>query len=357
MKLIADNIDIYPETLLDVINVTRDIIQKEDRTFDDNKRIKNILDDLDSFNITVVLQDIDMIQYSMLLSMQNITVAVDNFNEVKFKDIDFPNEELKKEYNRLINQYNSISSILEMSDELLQYIQPNSRLVDARISLSIKEFVFFILECSKYDELIDIIVLLSNFDEVLENLVTMSLSLRDMMHVDDIFIRMQLDEDNRRLLLDSGIINVNVVSNEEYVKHCLETEKISVKISTIGVCSLVAYRDIVKSIPKQQIKIENFFDLINQEYMSLTFPKEYLHLDEYVSNAIDGYIYDWYLLLYELKKHEGTELDSMLCCLGCYSNIFKMNTMLDNYFRLMYESELSEVKDLMEIFGDKIINK
>lgn len=357
MKLRAENLDIYPDTLLDVVNITRDIIQKEDRTFDDNRRIKNILDDLDSFNMTIEIQDIDMIQYSMLLSMNNITVELIENNNIKFKTIEFPNEELKNEYERLINQYNVFSELLDLPDLLLQYMQPNSRLVDVRISMSIKDFVSFILACSKYDETLDLIVLISDFDDVLENLVTMSMSLRDMVYVDDLFIRMQLDEENRRAMLDSGVININVVSNEDYIQHCMEKDKVDVKLSTIGTCSLVAYRDIVSKIPKQQIKIENFFDLINQEYMSLTFPIEYLQLDEDVSNAIDGYIYDWYSLLYELKKYDGTELETMLCCLGCYSNIFKMNTMLDNYFMLLYNSELSEVKDLMNVLGQKIMNK
>jgi hypothetical protein len=296
----------------------------------------------------------------MLLSMQNITLSLIDSDVVKFKNIEFPNEELKKEYDRLINQYNSFSDILEMSDELLQYIQPNSRLVNVIISLSIKEFVFFILECSKYDELIDIIVLLSNFDEVLENLVTMSMSLRDMMYVDDIFIRMQLDEDNRRLLLDSGIININVVSNEEYIKHCLENEKFSVKISTLGVCSLVAYRDIVNSIPKQQIKIENFFDLINQEYMSLTFPKEYLQLDEYVSNALDGYIYDWYLLLDELKLisgliHKKIDEDIRKLVLGKYYNDSDMK----NTVKVFLETNMNTLKasQVLYMHRNTLINK
>ena len=357
MKLIADNIDIYPDTLLDVINVTRDVIQKEDRTFDDNKRIKNILDDLDSFNMTIIIQDVDMIKYSMLLSMRNISVELISNEEIKFKNIEFPDEELTKEYDRLLNQYKAFEEIIELPDLLLQYIQPNSRLVDVRLSMSVKDFVYFILECSKYDEMLDIIVLISNFDDLMENLITMSMSLRDMMYVDDLFIRMQLDEENRRAMLDSGIININLVSNDEYIQHCLENDKPDVKLSTIGTCSLVAYREIVRNIPKQQIKIENFFDLINQEYMSLTFPIEYLNLDEYVSNAIDGYIYDWYLLIDKLKGYEGTELDVMLCCLGCYSNIFKMNTMMENYFKLLYECDLSEIKDLMNVLGNKILNK
>lgn len=354
MFLLAENIDIYPDTLIDVIDNVLDIIHKDERNFEDNKRIRNILDDLDSFNLTFSINEVDMIKYSLLLSIDKISVELVDSEEVKFEEIEFEDDELNAEYNRLLKQYKTFESLVNLPDNLLQYIQPNSRLVNVRISLSIKDFVHFILTCSKYDELLDIIVMISNYDTVMEKLVTMSMSLYDLNFVDDLFIRLQVDEEYRRAMLDSGVININIMSNDEYVIHCLKNSKSDVKISTIGTCSLVAYREIVKNIPKQQIKIENFFDLINQDYMSLTFPVEYLHLDEYVSNAIDGYIYDWYLLIDKLKQKDDTELITMLCCLGCFSNIFKMNTNMENYFMLLYQSNLSEVQDLMTIFGNKL---
>ena len=43
MKLIAENIDFYPETLIDVVDIVNELIHKEDRNFDDVKRIKNIM--------------------------------------------------------------------------------------------------------------------------------------------------------------------------------------------------------------------------------------------------------------------------------------------------------------------------
>ena len=96
MKLMAENIDIFPETLIDVIDVTQEIIYKEDRNHDDNKRIRNIIDDLDSFNMSLVIQDIDMIKYSMLLSIDCITVELLEKN-IEFKQMDFNDECMNNE--------------------------------------------------------------------------------------------------------------------------------------------------------------------------------------------------------------------------------------------------------------------
>ena len=356
MKLIAENIDFYPETLIDVVDIVNELIHKKDRNFDDIKRIKNIIDDLDSFNMTMILQDIDMVKYSMLLSMNHVNVERIDNDEIKFEELDLVDTELNHIYSRLIQQYLAFEEILGFESRLMEYLQPNSRLVDVRISMSIKDFIYFSLTCSKYDELLDVNVLLSNFDDLLEKLVTISMSLYDMISVDDLFIRMSLDEENRKNILDSGSININVISNEEYINHCIDNYQCDVKLSTIGSCSLVAYRELVSSIPKQQIKIENLFDLIGQEYISITFPKEFSEIDHNLMNALDGYLYEWYTLVDKLSKIEGMELKTMLCCLGCFSNIFKMNTAIENYFLLLHESESSEIFDLMSVLEDKIMN-
>lgn len=353
MKLLAENIDIYPETLIDVVDITQELICKEDRNHDDNKRIRNIIDDLDSFNMSLVIQDIDMIKYSLLLSISHITVELLD-KDVTFKQMNFNDEYMDNEYNRLIKQYNAISSLIDMPDQLLQYLQPNSRLVDVRITMSIKNFIHFILTCSKYDELLDINVLISDYDKLLNKLVTLAISLNDMYTTDDLFIRLRLDEDNRKLILDSGNINIVVVSNEEYVNHCITNKKFDVKLSTVSSCSLVGYRELLKLLPNSHIKIENFFDMIEQEYIDLTLPIEFLTINEDVSNIINGYIYDWYMLIDKIKNSGDLELEAMLCCLGCFSNICKINTPIKNYFELSQQATLSEIYDIMAVLEQKL---
>jgi hypothetical protein len=356
MKLFAENIDFYPDTLIDIIDILLDLTNKEERSFEEIKRIKNIVDDLDSFNMTVTLQDIDMLKYTLLLSFDNITVDLVEDDDMRFKEIEFENSKNVEKYNRLITQYKAFEEILGLEDKLMQYIQPNSRLVNARVSMSVKDFVYFALLCSKYDELLDINVLLSNFDDLLEKLVTVSLALYNLYFVDDLFIRVGLDEENRKSLLDSGTINACIVSNEEYIQHCIDTFKASVKLSVIGSCSLVAYREIVDYLPKQQIKIENISGMIQQEYISLTFPREFSEIDPNVANALDGYVYEWYQFIDELKKDDEEKNNILLCCLGCFSSVFKMNTAIENYFKLITETNMSEVFDLMNVVVNKLTN-
>ena len=71
-------------------------------------------------------------------------------------------------------------------------------------------------------------------------------------------------------------------------------------------------------------------------------------------NLINGYIYDWYILISELKKYEDYDIEGFLCCLNCFMYIFKMNTPIYNYFEIM-GSDVTEVDDLLKITQDKLL--
>ena len=180
------------------------------------------------------------------------------------------------------------------------------------------------------------------------------MSLSDMIIVDDLFIRMKLDEENRKLLLNESTENITVISNEDYIDYCMQVNNVEVKLSTIGACSLVGYRYIVNNIPKQDIKIENFNDFIQQEYFGIILPQKYLEVDADDANLIDGYIYDWYNLINEYKKYPDCEFESVLCGLGCFNNIFKMNTPIYNYFELDTIG-LTELEELMCMIQNKLL--
>ena len=63
MKLLIENCDFFEDSLKEVIQLLNEMLHKEDRNHEDDKRIRNILDDLDSFNLTFLLEDVDMIIY------------------------------------------------------------------------------------------------------------------------------------------------------------------------------------------------------------------------------------------------------------------------------------------------------
>lgn len=357
MNMVIENCDIFEEMLYDIIQMMREILNN-DRTYKENNRIKNILDDLDNFNFTFQLNGINMIKYTMLVSMKDVNVEL--INETNdYEEIQFSVKEDRDRYLMLLKQFNAWGEILtdkyELPEGLLSYIQPNSRLVNVRVSCSIKEFMYFINSCLKYDELIDIALLISDQDELLENIVSVATLLNDLIIADDLFIRIMLDEDNRNNLLTNGTTFVNVISNEEYIKHCINNYKADVKVSIIGSCSLVAYRKIITNIPKQQIKVENFLDIIKEDCVSITLPKEFCELPDEILNGLSVYIQEWFELSQKLDHNEFAN-EKMLCYLGCYLNVFKMNTMIENYFRLANEPGLTEVYEIMKIVEQKLTN-
>ena len=361
MILTIENCDFYEDALIDVVQVLNEIINNENKTYDDIKRARNILDDLSNFNLTFMLEDVDMVVYTMLLSMKNISCWKLEGNMISFKELNFPNEGMENEYIGLISKFVELSDRLKEEYEFneldVEYLAPNSKLSNIKISCSIKDLIYFILSCAKYDELIDINVLFSEYDKLMESIVTVAMSSFDITIVDDLFIRMRLDDENRRNMLDAGNLSMNIISNEEYISHCIKTFNSEVKLSTIGTSSLVAYREVVNNIPKQDIKIENFNDFINQEYFSISLPCIYGSLDDEIANEIEKYIYDWYVLINQYKEMEDYKHEQLLCCLNCFEHIFKMNTQVYNYFNLDVETELTEVKELMRILKSKLMEE
>ena len=357
MRLIVENSDFFEAGLSDVADVLLDITHKEEKTFDDIRRIRNILDDLESFNLTFILEDVDMIIYTNLLSMRHVSVGLIE-GDIAFKTIELPTENQMQEYERLITEYVEIQQELKtkynMSRKEIEYLEPNSKLVNVRVSASITDLFYFILLCAKYDENMDIIVALSNFDELTEKLVTIAMSINDIITTDDLFIRLKLDDENRDILLNSVEENIRIISNEEYIDYCMKNNLCEVKLSTIGSCSMVAYRELVENTPKQSIKLENMYDFISQEQFKIVLPKKYMEIEEKLANKIDQYIYNWYLLVHNLKSVNDLEYVQMLCCLGCFNSIFKMNAPIYSYFEIETE-EVTEVEELMKIVQQKLL--
>lgn len=358
MRLIIENSDFFETGLSDVADVLLEITHKEEKSFDDIRRIRNILDDLESFNLTFILEDVDMITYTTLLSMRQISVGLME-NDIAFKTIEFPSEKQLLEYERLIKEYVEIQKELKsqynMSRKEIEYLEPNSKLVNVRVSVSITELFYFILLCAKYDENMDVIVALSNFDELTEKLVTIAMSINDIINTDDLFIRLKLDDENREYLLDAVGENIRIISNEEYIDYCMKNNLCEVKLSTIGSCSMVAYREFVENTPKQSIKLENMYDFVNQEQFRVVLPRKYMEIEGELANKIDQYIYNWYLLVYSLKTEPDSEYLQMLCCLGCFNNIFKMNAPIYSYFEID-TTEVTEVEELMNVIQQKLLN-
>ena len=359
MNLIIENCDFFEDALVEVMHVLNGLITKEDRNYEDDKRIRNLLDELDNFNLTFILEDVDMMSYTMLLSMKNISVAkIEILGETAFKELEFPNDELEQKYISLITQCVDIRRMLKlkynMVDKEIEYLEPNSILTSARLSMSIKGLFYFIASCSKYNELIDINILFSDYDALMESIVTVAMSISDLMVVDDIFMRTRLDEYNRKMVLESTDAPIFMISDEEYIRYCMEMNNNSVMLSIIGPCSLVAYREILENIPKQDIKIENFNDFIDQENFGISLPSVYKSVERDDANVLDGYIYDWYLLVYKLKEFEGYDMEKVLCCLNCFVNVFKMNTPIYNYFEID-TCGVTEVEEIMQKVQTEIL--
>lgn len=332
------------------------LVEKEHKSFDDNKRIRDMIDDLEMYNITFKLSNINMLQYTLLLALRELNI--DFIQSIGYEAIEFGDEELNEEYDRLLCKSYDIESLLLdkyaylFDQQSIEYILPNSKLVDIHMSISIKELIELIHICSKYDELMNIVLAISN-NEILEQLVTLVTSLYEYIQTDDLFIRTTIDEEIREDLTTHGT-NLMILSNTDFIKDQLDNGISNMKMSTLAHCSLVAFRDLVRRSYNFNMKLENFkYKHITQNEIIL--PEEYSEIEEDDLNLIDKYIYDWITFIDKLENSDiyySNELT--LCNLGCFGHIVRMNGKVNHYFNLEYFNIIPEVMDMINNLTLKI---
>lgn len=337
--------DLYKEEIEAILVSLSYISEKERKTFEDNKFIRNVMDDLSMYNMTLELNNITNLQYILLASISNVEIK--KTGAVGFECINFYDEELNEEYDRLLNEvfdiYYLLHSKYNFSDDEIDYLLPNSRLVNVKINLSVKDLFELIHTCSKYDELVDINLAISE-NETLEQIVTVANALYDFIHTNDLFIRNRIDDELREELMNHGA-NIIILSDCKHIKKLLNNGESDMKVSAIGHCSLVAYKAMVLN-KSFNLELENFkyvCDIRND----IIFPEEYDCLDDDDYNLIEKYIYGWITFIDKLKANDNiysTEITS--CSLGCFGYIFRFNTTLNKYFRMYNSSGESEISEL-----------
>ena len=178
-----EHCDLYDAELEGILLSLNNLAEKEQKTYEENKRIRNILDDLSMYNITFRLEDINMLQYTLLSSIMYSDIQY--IRSVGYETVEFNNEEMNDRYDELLVKAQDIIHLLtekyKFNFETIEYVLPNSMCVDIRMSISIKEFIELIHTCSKYDELMNIVLAISEH-EILEQVVTVANSLYDFIH-------------------------------------------------------------------------------------------------------------------------------------------------------------------------------
>lgn len=341
------NIDINKDVLnnrIYDINIIKDLLKDEK---DQNKIIRDILDNMGMYNITIRLYDINMLQYTLITTIKNNNVRVMNPNEITFDTVDLYDETLEKEYYRLISQYMELRNELSfLSNKMLENLEPNTRLVNIELCMSIKEFIEFLILCSKYDELMDIVLAVSN-NEVLEGLVTILWSLK--LSTEDLYMRMKIDNEIRNEL--STNTKLVILSNSDFIKKNINEGNPNVKLTLLSYGNFLTIRDVSSKTSNIDIKLENP-KFINREEnpIDVILPNEFgLLLNEDQFNKVDKYIYDWVVFINKLEADEKHYYynDILACYLGCFGNVFRMNNTIEDYFKLSYTDIGSEVIELL----------
>ena len=326
------NIDLNKNTLIDFM----DILKGEEYSKSEKR---DVIDELDMRNITFILRGINMLQYTILTTFKNYKL-ISIERKMEFEYPEFENEYLENEYKELIKTYKEIRKVLKnkykVSKKIIEYFEPMSRLIDIKVSMTLKEFMVFIKTCNKYDELIDVSVginddeMLSNFFTVLEYVKTEELFLRQN------FIEMEED--------------FKVLSNKRFIYDSLVRNNKRVKVSSMAHMSFVAFRDINNIPINFDIRLANPKHVGSEDIRLITFDR-LPEMEEDDLNLIDKYLYDWIVFHKKVKNDMDKSEVINLCTLGCFGNIVGMNSMYSNYDMLrtrLNRKRYCESKNIIE---------
>lgn len=350
LKFELEKIDLTGEDIVEIVNEVENYTFKG---FDmGEEELRDISDYLDGLNISFKITGVNMLQYTIISTLRNVVseIVVEEFT--KFTNVNLGSKELNDEYTRLVAECFKIKDILKnkykFDDELLEYIEPMTKTVDIRFSMTIKEFLRFVNTCSRYDELIDIIVSMDSVEE-LEGLLYIRTELAGRK---DLFLRNKISKDVREEL------NVN----ENKVKLLSRKDKkvqIIEKVSTICIGSYVSFRNIVTNTKNFNIRLENpkHVDSDDSIPINIILPEEYSSIDINDINLIDKYIYGWICLINRIHlEKDYYEGKTILCHLGCFGVIFRMNNSCELYNEVRRNVKIcKEARNLISDINKKII--
>lgn len=353
VKVDVKNIDLAPNDLFDFYKMVESIMMRDiDPSSKDLKTMRDIIDILSVYNIFLEIYDLNMMEFQVLNSIKELKFNIIR-TKVEYGNLNTENEELRNEYHRLTEQCKSIIHRLDhdVSPMSLEFIEPNSKLLDVSISLSIKELMEILCLCLKYDEMLHFIVGVSN-NELMEVLISFTNLIKDLgiLNTEEVYMRYQLDEGKRELL--SGGVPM-VLTDEEFVKKLVnEDNYYDLKVSMLVSLSNVAVRNIKKPYRNLNIKMENpKYIKVEECYNNLVLPVDFLSLDDYTFNELDKYVYDWFVLTQKLLEEENM-YDINICKLGCCKNIVNINGTVFDYDKLSMsdgpESELDGVLSILD---------
>lgn len=340
MKFKVENLEL---SINEITDLFEDKVEYNLETIE-GEEARDISDILDSYNITFELTGVNMLQYTIISTFRRILIDILDKDYVVFDTVNLESEELNCEYNKLIDECLSIRSMLKdkykFSEDLIEYIEPMTKLIDLRISMTIKEFLRFVNTCSKYDELIDILISIYENDNAELNLLLMMRS--EVATQKDLFMRNLLDDVTRDYVIDNKL---HVLSDINHIKISSDFGY-NVKVSSVGFGSYKAFREIATKLPNFNIKLENPKHVDNDSNIPIVvkIADEYSKLSEEHMKLIDKYIYKWICLINRFYLETDVfDERALLCHLGCFGTVFRMNNELKEYnpypIRLNKEAE------------------
>lgn len=325
------NMDLDEKRLIDIANY---IVDKETIR---PKEINDLISSLDIYNITVRFNNVNMMQYTLLLTMKGINANIIKQKEIKFNKLNIEDEEIVNEYNRLLDKYLDLRERLDMfSDVTLEALEPGSRLVDVELNMSLRDFIVFIKTCSKYDELIELVLAISG-NKITQSLIMAIYKLE--LNSQDIYMRLKVDDNIRNDLLSiTNDKNIFVLSNIDNVTNNLVKGNLRERVAVIGYANYLQIRDLLNKGIDLNIKLENP-KLIEKEEHALdvitTDELELLSGNEELANEVDKYIYDWICLIDKIKHTDEYYYNDIVSChLGCFANVYAINNNINDYLNL-----------------------
>lgn len=348
LKFELESIDLNKKEIKEIISLVENYTYKG---FDmGEEEVRDIGDYLDGFNISFKIFGLNILQYTMISTLRNVVKGVLDSKTISFANVNLGSEELNKEYTRLIKECIKIRNILKdkysFDENTISYIEPMTRTIDMRFSMSIKEFLRFVNTCSKYDELIDIVIPIYQEDR-LEGILDIR---TDVAGQKDLFLRNKVEASIREEL----IMNDSKVS---IVSRTRDNIRLLNKMSVLCMGSYVAFRNITTNTKNFNIKLENPKHVDNDISININIiiPEEYSTLEEDDMNLIDKYIYGWICLINRIHlDRDYYEGKVILCHLGCFGVVFRMNNSCGIYNKLRHNYRIGkEAVDLMNNINKK----
>lgn len=345
--------DLDKNTVESIVSLASSLDEIDGTSYKYMNQFDNMIQNLETFQITFELKDITLLQYLMLANIKRLNVDLEiDYNNPRFKYLDLYSSELNDRFDEQVELTKEL--ILTVPEQYRPYLSTTGQLCNMKIYTNGKKLLKLLATMIKYDELSEIVDCMVERDTE-DNLITNLLYLSNKVDAYEIYLREMLSHEIRESLMHSQDgIAIQFQTDLSILNKIQDNGGDIGEVATTSFMksSLVGYLEMINKGLSDRLRMENPWHVFSREKVLVDIAMPYqVYENEELVYKINRMIMEWLGLIEEVKELESTDKDALtmiptaFCVLYRYITKYKNDiNSTENDFDLVEAGEIQIVR-------------